>query len=295
MQNRFLRISFLLQLLAVLGVANAADIMTVEDIPLLERSLPGIVIPYGDDPSQFGELSLPKGAGPHPVIVWIHGGCWLSQYGIKHSRIVAQAFAQNGFAVWNLEYRRVGNPGGGWPGTFLDIGHGADHLRSLAERFPLDLSRIIVGGHSAGGHLALWLAARAKIAADSDIYIGNPLPVHGVLALAPAAQLEALYEKAACDSVVEKLIGGAPEAVPERYAAASPIHMAPLGLPQAIVIGDHDEHWTWVGRAYAEAARAAGDHNIRMIEAPDSGHFEMVYPPSSTWPLVLEALHSLAE
>lgn len=256
--------------------------MTVEDLHVLEKAPAGTVFAYGPEPRQFGELTLPEGSGPYPVLIWIHGGCWLSTYDISHSRALAQALAREGFAVWNLEYRRVGNPGGGWPGMFLDVARGADYVRTLAQRYSLDLSRVIVGGHSAGGHLALWLAGRTKISPEMEIYIEEPLVPTGVLALAPAVDIVALQEQGTCDGVIEKLMGGTPGEFPDRYAAAAPLTMVPLEVPQVVLVGVHDDDWTWLGRGYSDRAHAAGDYELHLIEAPRSGHFDMINPTSST-------------
>jgi acetyl esterase/lipase len=125
-------------------------------------------IAYGTGALQFGELRVPAGRGPHPVVIIIHGGCWVAKLGKLDDRAVALDLVRpiaadltaHGFATWNLEYRRLGNDGGGWPGTFQDIAAGADHLRQIAAKSQLDLSRVVAIGHSAGGHFALWLAAR---------------------------------------------------------------------------------------------------------------------------------------
>ena len=263
------------------------------DLAELAKAPAGQKHAYGDDLLQFGELTLPDGPGPRPVVILIHGGCWLAQYDIKHSRALANAFANEGFAVWNLEYRRVGNPGGGWPGTFLDIANGADHLRTLAQKHPLDLSHIIASGHSAGGHFALWLAARHKIPTTSDVYRPTPIAILGVLALAPASELSKLHEKGVCGQVVHKLLGGSPEEFPERYSHASPSLLAPIGARQTVLVGKRDTAWGWVGRAYAKAARAAGDEQIHFLVAPEAGHFEVIDPKSSAWPLVRDAANEL--
>ncbi len=252
----------------------------------LAKSPAGQKHAYGEDSLQFGELILPDGPGRHPVIILIHGGCWLSAYDIKHSRSLANALAEDGAAVWNLEYRRVGDPGGGWPGTFLDVAMGADHLRVLAKKYPLDLSRVLAVGHSAGGHLALWLAVRHKIPAASDIYHAKPIAISAVLPLAPASELDRLYQKAVCGQVVEKLIGGSPEVFPDRYQQATPSRFAPLGVPQTVIVGEQDSDWGWVSDAYVKAARQAGDEQIQLIKAPEAGHFEVIDPKSSTWPIV---------
>ena len=263
------------------------------DLAELAKAPPGQKHSYGTDKLQFGELTLPEGKGPHPVVINIHGGCWLSEYNIDHSRALANALAKNGIAVWNLEYRRVGDAGGGWPGTFLDVGNGADHVRTLAKDHSLDLQRVVLMGHSAGGHFALWLAGRHKIPATAELHTKDPISVVGVVGLAPAPQLDALHKKGVCNNVIDKLMGGAPDAVADRYQFAMPAAFAPIGVPQTLIIGKKDAAWGWVGEAYAEKARAAGDTKIEVIIAPDAGHFEVIDPNSATWPQVLESTRAL--
>jgi acetyl esterase/lipase len=195
--------------------------------------------------------------------------------------------------VWNLEYRRVGDPGGGWPGTFLDVGKGVDHLRELAKQNPLDLSRVVVMGHSAGGHFALWVASRKKISETSELYQANPIAVSGVVGLAPASELDALHAKGVCGNVVDKLMGGAPGDKPDRYRWAMPSAMSPIGVRQILLIGKLDSAFGWVGQNYAEKARVAGDKQVEVILAPEAGHMEVIDPASSTWPLVLKSAKEL--
>jgi len=263
------------------------------DLKELAKAPAGKKYSYGSEPLQFGELILPEGPGPHPVVINIHGGCWLAQYNIDHSRALANALAKEGIAVWNLEYRRVGDPGGGWPGTFLDVGNGADFLRTLGKEHTLDLSRVVAVGHSAGGHFALWLATRSKIPGSSEIHQDNPIAIMGVLGLAPAPELDALQAKQVCGGVVDKLMGGSPGDVPERYRFAMPSASLPLGIRQTLLVGKRDRDWGWVGEAYRDKARAAGESKLEFIEAPDAGHFEVIDPNSSTWPLVRQSVRAL--
>lgn len=266
--------------------------MTAEDLDRLTAPPPDARIPYGDDTLQFGELRLPDGPGPHPVAIVVHGGCWLARYDIAHIRALAEALTEEGFAAWVVEYRRVGNPGGGWPGTFRDVADGADFLRELADEFPLDLDRVIAVGHSAGGHFALWLAARSRLSPEDPLYQPSPIQVHGVLGLAPAPDLAFLHREEACNGAIDGLMGGSPEEVPDRYHAGSPGELVPLGAPQRLVIGLHDEAWAPVGRRYFDRAQDAGD-DVRLIHADESGHFEMIDPSTSTWPLVRDAAREL--
>ena len=268
-------------LCSLVRVSSAVEIMDASALDSFPNPPADHVISYGEDHLQFGELRLPAGQGPHPVIVFIHGGCWLAQYDISSIRKLMAAFADEGIATWTLEYRRVGDPGGGWPGTFDDIATGADHLLTLAEQFNIDLDRVIVAGHSAGGHLAIWLGNRP------DEWPPGLEPA-AVLALAPAADLAYLHEQQVCGNVVDKLMGGSPAAYPRRYLQGSGTSRLPLNIPQYIVIGEHDTNWAPVGRRYIESARQQGNAP-HVINAGESGHFEMIDPDSSTWPLVLGA------
>src|SRR5262245_10884644 len=159
-------------------------------------------VEYGTDPFQFAELEVPATSGPHPAAIVIHGGFWRSKYGLDYIRPVCSELAKSGIAVWNIEYRRIGNPGGGWPGTFEDVAASADHLATLAAQYQLDLSRIIAIGHSAGGHLAFWLAARKKLLA-------------GAISLAGVLDLRRAWELQLSNGVVIDLLGGTPEDVPD--------------------------------------------------------------------------------
>ncbi len=268
-------------------VATAADILAVPPPPADFR------IAYGDDPLQFGDLRLPAGPGPHPVAIVIHGGCWLSRYDIGHIGPLAAALTRDGIATWSLEYRRVGDPGGGWPATFQDAARGADYLSVLARQYPVDLDRVIAVGHSAGGQLALWLAGRSKLPQNSPLHTsGEPIRLRGILGLAVAADLGMVERSGACDRVIDKLMGGSPSEFPERYRQSSPSEMVPLGIRQILINGAHDSNWGPVGLAYFEEARRAGDP-VELIVAPESGHFEVIMPPSSTWPLVSRAARRL--
>jgi acetyl esterase/lipase len=290
----FASVVVLFEALAVHGAPQPPRVMTSADLASFVSPEPDRRIAYGEDPLQFGELRLPEGDGPHPVAILIHGGCWRSGYDITHLRKLAAALTETGVATWTLEYRRVGNPGGGWPGTFQDVAAGTDHLRALANSHPLDLDRILAMGHSAGGHLALWLAARSKLREREPFRAESPVLPGAVLALAPAPDLAYLHEQAVCGGVIDELMGGSPEAQPERYQAASPMNLVPLGAPQILVVGRYDDNWAPVGRRYFHRARAAGD-DVRLVEAPDSGHFEMIDPDSTTWPMVRDAFQKLLE
>lgn len=275
--------------LTLIATAEPAppEIMTAAALMDFPQPEADHVLAYGDEPLQFGELRLPDGEGPFPVIVLIHGGCWMSEYDIGHSRKLADAFPQEGIATWSLEYRRIGDPGGAWPGTFDDIEAGFAYLSELVGRFALDPNQVILAGHSAGGHLALWMAQRIEEQQSADV-----IKPRGVLGLAPAPDLEFLYEHQTCGNAAGKLMGGSPEEYPERYEYGSVANRIPRSTPQIAVIGKFDETWRPVGVRYAKAASGQGAP-IRVIDAPEAGHFELIDPDSTTWPLVLGAAREL--
>ena len=294
MGKSFLTSLVVLSALVVPTPTAAQELLTDDEIVAMASPPPDARIAYGDESLQFGYLRLPEGRGPHPTIIFIHGGCWLSAYDIQHTGPAEQALADAGYAVWSIEYRRVGDEGSTWPGLFLDIGLGVDHLYELAGEYPLDLDRVIAAGHSAGGALALWAAARSRIPASSELHVARPLPIHGVLALTPAPTLEALHSAGVCGDVVNSFMGGAPEDYPERYDSASPMRLTPVGVPQRIIVGAYDQAWGPSGRAYFEHASAEGRSAVTLREASESGHFEVIVPTTTSWALVLDELRSLS-
>ena len=267
--------------------------LTFEQVAALHAPPPDYKIAYGQAPKQFGHLRLPKGDGPFRVVIYVHGGCYKTEYSIAHAGALEQALADAGFAVWSLEYRGVGDEGGGWPGTFQDLAAGADHLRVLATQYPLDLTRIVAAGHSAGGNSALWLAARPRIAKSSELYVANPLPIGAVLALAPAGDFVQMHDQNGCGGIMPALMGGSPADVRNRYLSASPGELLPIGVPQAIVVAHKDERFLAFGRAYAAKAKKAGDEQLIVVDAPQSGHFDVIAPTTSTWPIVKRTLDDL--
>lgn len=251
-------------------------------------------IAYGDGPFQFGDLRLPDGPGPHPVAVIIHGGCWQSEYDLRHVSPASAALTRSGVATWTLEYRRIGASGGGWTATFDDVARGTDHLRTLAGPHALDLDRVVLAGHSAGGHLALWLAGRRTLPPGSPLHAPDPLPVRGVVSLAGITDLRGYGEgSGSCNASVAPLLGGAPGEVPDRYAQASPIELLPLGVPQRLVHGALDAIVPLEqSRRHAERARARGDDaQVWVVEG--AGHFDLVAPFAPAWARVEAAVHAL--
>lgn len=281
------------------AAASSNSLMSPFDLQALPSRPPDHRLRYGDDSSQYGELRIPPGSGPHPVVALIHGGCFKAEYATaKDLAPMADALKERGIASWNIEYRRVGQTGGGWPGTYLDVGRAIDHLRSLARSHALDLSRVVIVGHSAGGHLAMWAAARTRVPQNSSLFMTEALPVRGVVNLAGPVDLSANisgYEGLCRDTVITTLLGGTPARVPERYAHASPIKLLPFGIPQVLVIGEHEDFVPRpVAEAYAKAAAAAGD-SLRLIVIPRVGHFEIASPRASPWPQVEAAIRALLD
>lgn len=296
MSKAFLRAFILLLAGCVSGAfggspAVHAQNLTFQDIEKLPVPPADHRVAYGSDAQQFGELRLPAGKGPHPLAVIIHGGCWYSEYDLKHVGGFAAALTKAGVATWTLEYRRTGNPGGGWPGTFDDVGRGTDYLRTLARSHPLDLKRVVAVGHSAGGQLALWLAARRRLPKSSPLYAPKPLPIRGVVSLAGITDMKAFRPR--CGDAVTKLLGGPPEEFPERYRQTSPVELLPLGVRQWLIHGGHDQIVP-VGqrREYAEAARRRGD-SVKLSVLDGAGHFDLIAPQSSAWLTVEQAVRAL--
>jgi acetyl esterase/lipase len=263
--------------------------MDASDLLALPRPAPDVRVPYGADRNQFGELRRPEGPGPHPAAIIIHGGCWLAEHDLGYVSGLARALTEAGFATWSIEYRRIGQSGGGWPGTFLDVGAGADHVRSLAPEYDLDLDRVVAVGHSAGGHLALWLAGRHRLSAGDTLRGADPLRLTGVLSLAGITDLAAFAAPDGCGASVPELLGAPPDSVPDRRRRASPIEMLPLGLPQILVAGGRDVIVPLSqAREYARAAARAGD-TIEILEIPAAGHFELVDPSHGSFERIREA------
>jgi acetyl esterase/lipase len=262
---------------------------------------PAVRMAYGLQDFQHGELRLPTGKGRHPVAIVVHGGCWMSKLGNMDERAVAWdnmrplavALTEAGIATWNIEYRRLGNEGGGWPGTFQDVARGADFLREFEHNTPIDLKRVIAIGHSAGGHLAAWLAARPKLPKSSELYSANPLPLIGVVNLDGPMDLKAALpqEKSICGSpAITNLIGGSPDEQPERYRQASPVEMLPLGVPQEFFAG---RMFAPQVAPYETAIKRTGDKDARVTALPTAGHFTFIDPLSEIWPQVLAAVERL--
>ena len=230
---------------------------------------------YGADPSQFAELSVPADTdGPFPVAVVIHGGFWKSAYDLSLGRPLAATLPPRGWAALNIEYRRIGN-GGGFAATLADVGAAVDALATAAE--PLDLTRVVTIGHSAGGQLAAWAASRADAA----------VPVTAVVAQAGVLDLRRAAADRLGSGATQVFLGGEPAAVPERYDVASPIEHVPLGVPVLCIHGTSDANVPLgQSEAFVDAAAAAGDE--AQLVTVDGDHFVLIDPTSGAWSTVLD-------
>jgi acetyl esterase/lipase len=246
-------------------------------------------VSYGSRRDQFGELTRPRGRpAPWPVAVLVHGGFWRARYDLRLQDRLVGDLAGRGWAVWNLEYRRLGwRSRGGWPATFHDVATGIDELGKLDA--PLDLARVVAVGHSAGGHLALWAATRPGLPAGAP---GAEPAVRlvGAVAQAGVADLREAARLGLSRGAVRSLLGGPPGRLPLRYDLASPVERLPLGVPQLLVHGDADDAVPIeLARRYAERAAQAGDP-CELVELSGCGHFEHLDPASDAWGAVLHWL-----
>jgi acetyl esterase/lipase len=293
-------IAVLLILPALAGAQRVSpDDLLKEDVAAANER-----ISYGPNDLNVGELRLPATSnGRHPVVMLVHGGCWLNQIGKMDPRAtsldllrpMAASLTAAGYATWNVEYRRLGNPGGGWPGTFEDLSKATDFLRSLAPKHNLDLARVLIAGHSSGGHLAMWIAARPRLPASSPLYAKNPLPVRAVMNLdgpADPAAIQPLETKLCGRAVVTEFMGGTPAEQPDRYRDGSPLPFLPLGVLQDFVAGGLIQNQIEQITAYQSAARAKGD-TVTITVLDKAGHFDMLQPRSPYWKTVEDRIRAL--
>jgi acetyl esterase/lipase len=269
------------------------------------RPEPDATLEYGADQMQKVDLWLPAGRGPHRTVLMVHGGCWQTE--IADRRImnwIADDLRKRGIAVWNIDYRGVDRTGGGYPGTFADAAAAADALRRHAERYKLDIRPLVAVGHSAGGHLALWLAARKAASArpgnplipsGSPLISADPLPIDSIVSLGglPDLELAATPPGSGCGTeVIEKLVGPPTLSSRNVYADTSVPRLAPLGVRQVLINGLQDRIIpTAYAEAYARTMRAAGDKvKVRMIDR--TGHVELIAPETAAWAAAVEEIEA---
>ena len=266
-----------------IGLFYTAPTVQSESILSQKPPDPDMRIPYGQDDNQFIDVRLPEGSGPHPIVLFIHGGYWRARYDLTYAGHLCAALKKVGIATWNVEYRRVGNLGGGWPGTFEDIrsvyrllyGHEKDTIAQL------DLKRLCVAGHSAGGQLAVCLAA-------FEPAVKHVLSLAGVLDLHRAWELHLSH-----DAVVE-FLGGKPAEVPDHYHEASPAERSiPRATQQVLIHGTADRDVPYeISKSYAERKKKSGE-KVELITLPGVNHYEIVDPGSKAWKQVEQAFISI--
>ena len=257
--------------------------LTWPDLTARPRETPDATIAYGPDAMQRIDLWRPSGPGPHRVVVMVHGGCW--QTGIADRRLmdwVAADLRDHGIAVWNVDYRGVDRDGGGYPGTFRDVAAAADRLREEGAAHALDLSRIVAVGHSAGGHLALWLAARRRLPPGDPLHTGRPLTIDHVVSLGGLPDLEAVAaspDNGCGTAVVAQLVGDRADP----FADTSIPRLLPIGVAQTLVNGREDRIVPYrLATDYRDRASAAGDR-VTLDTVADTGHVELIAPGSPAW------------
>lgn len=234
---------------------------------------------YGEDQFQFGDLRAPQGRGPFPAAMFVHGGFWRARYDLQHAGFLCAALTKSGFVSWNIEYRRVGNPGGAWPGSFEDVTAAYQFLRQLQVKYPIDTKRILVIGHSAGGQLALALAAHHN-------------SMRAAVSLAGVIDLRRAWELHLSHDAVAEFLGGPPDRVSEHYHEASPTELE-IRCRQLIVHGALDDTVPiQMSREYVRQKKGKGE-DISFLEFTNSGHYELIDPQSPAWVKIRDALATL--
>jgi acetyl esterase/lipase len=265
---------------------------------------PDQVLRYGDADAQIADLRLPSPHGgdgdasepPCPLVIFLHGGFWRAEFDRTHAGPLAEALASSGFVVCTPEYRRTGQPDGGWPETFDDVAAAVDRLPDIAVAATgglADSGRVLLAGHSAGGHLALWAAGRARLPAAERWSLSQP-PAIGVVSLAGVCDLAACFRLHLGGGAAGDLMGGGPESFPARYLSADPMHLLPTRITARLVHGIADDRVpAEQSRSYAARALAAGD-DVACDLLSGCGHFDVIDPLSAAWPAVLTAFRSAA-
>ena len=264
----------------------SGELMKWPDLLGRPKPAPDATIRYGTDPLQLVDVWLPAGRGPHPTVLMVHGGCWQTEVAERDlMNWAAGDLRERGVAVWNIEYRGIDRPGGGYPGTFLDVAAAADALKTHARRYRLDISRVVATGHSAGGHLALWLAGRKKLPASSPLRVPNPLPIAAVVSLGGLPDLEETSRiENGCGNEASSTLGK------PNYSETSVPRLAPLGVPQLLINGLQDRIIpTRMATSYQRRMRAAADEvDVRWVDR--TGHVELISPGTDSWAVTVDAL-----
>lgn len=279
-QNLVRTLAFAVTGLLLSGLVAAQEVcplpemenVSFSDVAALKNRSPDKVIAYGDSPLQFGELWLPSSATPEypaPLVVFVHGGCWLNAFSIDHSRAFSEHLAASGYAVWSIEYRRTGDEGGGWPGSYEDVLRGINHVNQLSDS-RIDKSKIALSGHSAGGHLVLLAASDTELNLQADIVIG----------LAPIVDLKAYaLGDNSCQVATPQFMGGPPNQRMEDYTVANPSERVAL-YPVISIHGDQD--------AIVPTAQSLDHLKTQIVEG--AGHFDLIHPHTPAFQALLKAL-----
>lgn len=259
----------------------------LDDILNLPSPRAGTRIAYGSDPNQFFELRVPaletKAKVSYPLVVNVHGGYWRACYDLNHASHLCAALTSHGIATANLEYRRVGNAGGGWPGTFADVYAAYHFLARNLDQYEIDSRRVLIMGHSAGGQLALCLAAHEP-------------RIHTVISLAGVVDLRRAYDLHLSNNAVVEFLGGSPGAVAERYGEADPMQLPIRGVPQVLFHGSMDEDVPPdFSRDYVAVKKRTGgkEEDVRLVEIPGAGHFDLIDPRAVAWKQVEQTVLQL--
>ena len=287
--------TLLAAVLLMQGASSApTKLHTPMELDALPVSAPAATLSYGPGSLQVGDLRLPAGKGPFPVVVLVHGGCWTKGFDTRAGvAALADALTKRGIATWNVEYRQVGDEGGGYPGTFQDVGAAVDKIRDLGGRYPLDLKRVILVGHSAGAQAVLWAASRSSLPPSSPLHVANPFRPAGVVAIDGPQDLRVFYgmDVAVCGKpVFVPMFSGTAQEKPDAYRDVNPAEHLPLGTPQVLIAS------ALVGPVtsgkYQAAAVAKGDQ-VSVVPLTGAGHFNMLYPGDPAELKVEEAIFAL--
>lgn len=250
----------------------------------------GKTLAYGEHPLQFGQLYLPDitadaSSQKVPLLIFIHGGCWLNAFDIKHTQAFSEAVAAAGIAVWSVEYRRVGDEGGGWPGSYHDVSAAIAHAQTALHHYSIDLNHVVLAGHSAGGHLALLAAGASTQDPQSTPQVRAILkPVKGVIGLAAITDLPSYQsDETGCQRAARQFMGGIYPDLAEEYQNASPSqHPA---HPRTLLLH---------GRADSIVPLSqATDSGMPVSVLDDAGHFDWIHPKTEAFQHFITALQAL--
>jgi acetyl esterase/lipase len=268
-----------------------------DDVLTRPAPLPDHEIRYGTGPENVADVRLPAVTSrPAPLVIFLHGGFWRAAYDRSHTGPMATVLAAAGYAVCVPEFRRTGQAGGGWPGTFEDVAAAVDRspalVRTAAGPGVVADEPALLAGHSAGGHLALWAAGRHLLGPDSGWHADTR--ARGVVVLAGVSGLADCYDQRLGNGAAADLMGGGPARFPQRYRVADPAGLLPLGCPVRLVHGSLDDVVPpAMSRGYAALGRAAGD-DTAVAELPGASHLDVIDPLSPAWAQVLATFQGLA-